>query len=106
MEGKSAQLLGVFKMNKIWVYLAVVWTSASVSSVLAQDAKLGRELYQGRCLECHKEAPYGTGVKKAQSLEGVRSMAKLWDSISPGTPWTRRDLDDVVSYLNQEFYHF
>ena len=93
-------------MNKIWVYVAVLWSFLSVSGVLAQDAKFGRELYQGRCLECHKEAPYGAGARKAQSLESVRAMAKLWDSISPGTPWTQRDLDDVVSYLNQEFYRF
>ncbi len=93
-------------MTKIWVYVAVLSSFSSASGVLAQDAQVGQELYQGRCLECHKEAPYGKGPRKAQSLESMRAMAKLWDSISPGTPWTQRDLDDVVSYLNQEFYRF
>lgn len=92
--------------RKLPVCVAALWTSLSTSAVMAQDAQLGRELYEGRCLECHEQAPYGKGTPKAQSLESVRSMAKLWDSISPGAPWTQRDLDDVVSYLNQNFYRY
>ena len=83
-----------------------LWTSLGARDILAQDAGLGQELYEERCLDCHKNAPYGEGPPKAQSLESVRSMSKLWDSISPGEPWTRRDLDDVVSYLNQKFYRY
>jgi mono/diheme cytochrome c family protein len=92
--------------SKLIVCVVTLWTFLSTSAVIAQDAELGRELYEGRCLECHTEAPYGKGPPKAQSLEAVRSTAKLWDSISPGTLWTQRDLDDVVSYLNQKFYHY
>ena len=82
-----------------WIYLCA-------GAVQAQDAVLGDALYKGRCLGCHKEAPYGKGPPMAQSPESLRAMAKLWDSISPGTPWTKQDLDDVVSYLNKQYYRF
>ncbi len=93
-------------IKKILACIAVFWASLGANGILAQGEGQGRELYEGRCLDCHKDAPYGKGPPKAQSLESVRSMAKLWDSLSPGTPWTQRDLDDVVSYLNQKFYRY
>ena len=95
------------KVNKnTLVFIALLWTALNTHAILAQDEVLGRELYEGRCLDCHEEAPYGKGPPKAQSLESVRAMAKLWDSISPGSPWTQKDLDDVVLYLNQTFYRY
>ncbi len=92
--------------KKIPVFIALLWTGLNTTAILAQDVVLGRELYEGRCLDCHKDAPYGKGPPKAQSLESIRAMAKLWDSISPGSPWTQKDLDDVVWYLNQKFYRY
>ena len=92
--------------KKILASIVVLWASLSASGILAQDLVLGRELFEGRCLECHKEAPYGKGPPMAQSLEGIRSMARLWDSISPGSLWTQRDLENVVLYLNQKYYHY
>ena len=91
--------------NKILVSAALLWASLSAGAQ-AQDPVLGKELYDGRCLACHKKAPYGNGPPVALTLENVRAMAKLWDSISPGALWTRQDLDDVVSYLNQKYYHY
>lgn len=92
--------------KKILASIAMLWTFLNSSGGLAQDLVLGRELYEGRCLGCHKEAPYGKGPPMAKSLESIRSMAKLWDSISPGTLWTPRDLEDVVLYLNEKYYHY
>lgn len=92
--------------KKFLIFAAVAWASLNAGDISAQDVGQGRELYEGRCRDCHKEAPYGKGPAKAQSLESVRAMAKLWDSISPGTLWTSRDLDDVVAYLNQKFYRY
>jgi mono/diheme cytochrome c family protein len=94
-------------MRKSLIGIAsVLWGALNVTTTFAQDTKQGQALYEGRCLDCHKEAPYGKGPPKAQSVESVRSMAKLWDSISAGTQWTPRDVDDVVMYLNQKFYRY
>jgi mono/diheme cytochrome c family protein len=93
-------------ISKVRVCFLAFLASLSASAVLAQDEKLGKELYDGRCLSCHKDTPYGKGPPKAQSLEAVRATAKLWASIAPGTPWTQPDMDDVVLYLNQNFYHY
>jgi mono/diheme cytochrome c family protein len=93
-------------IKKILVISTTWWIFLSTGAVQAEDAVLGEELYKGRCLGCHKEAPYGKGPPMAQSQESLRSMAKLWDSISPGTLWTKQDLDDVVSYLNKKYYHY
>jgi mono/diheme cytochrome c family protein len=83
----------------------LLWVSLSVGAQ-AQYPALGKELYDGRCLGCHKEAPYGKGPPTALTLEKLRSMAKLWGSISLGTLWTKQDLNDVVSYLNQKYYYY
>jgi mono/diheme cytochrome c family protein len=91
--------------KKISVSIVFLWASLGAGAE-SQDAVLGKELYDARCLGCHKEAPYGKGLPMALNLESLRSMAKLWDSISPGTLWTKQDLDDVVSYLNQKYYHY
>lgn len=91
--------------KKIAVTIALLWTSFGAGAQ-SPDPVLGKELYEGRCLGCHKEAPYGNGPRKATNLDSLRATSKLWDSISPGTPWTKRDLDDAVSYLNQKYYQY
>ena len=93
-------------MKTILVTSTTWWIFLCAGAVHAQDAVLGEALYNGRCLGCHKEAPYGKGSPMAQSPESLRAMAKLWDSISPGTLWTKQDLDDVVSYLSKKYYRF
>jgi mono/diheme cytochrome c family protein len=91
--------------KKVVVLIVLLWAPFGAGAQ-SQDPVLGKELYDGRCLGCHKEAPYGKGPPMARNLESLRSMAKLWDSISPGTLWTKQDLDVVVSYLNQKYYHY
>jgi mono/diheme cytochrome c family protein len=91
--------------KKISAIVVLLWMSFGAGAQ-TQDPVLGKELYGGRCLGCHKDAPYGKGPPMALNLENLRAMAKLWDSISPGTLWTKQDVDDVVSYLNQKYYHY
>ena len=86
--------------------LSSVFVLIGPNAAAVQDEILGKELYDARCLSCHKEAPYGTGAPKAKSLDAVRSMTKLWANLAPGKAWSQKDLDDVVEYLNKQFYHY
>jgi mono/diheme cytochrome c family protein len=92
--------------SKVSVCFVIFVVMLGASRVSAQNDAPGKEHYDARCLSCHKDTPYGKGQPKAQSLDAVRATAKLWASIAPGTPWNQQQMDDVVRYLNQNFYHY
>ena len=49
--------------QKILASIAVLWASLSANGVWAQDLVLGRELYEGRCLESLRDRfPAACGV--------------------------------------------
>ena len=64
INDRLLQILGLF-----WFGIAVLWALLSANGVWAQDLVLGRELYEGRCLECHKDAPYGHQRKGTQQTQ-------------------------------------
>lgn len=72
---------------------------------LAQDAALGRALYETHCLACHYERIH----KRDPSRSLVRSHAGLRVEVAKraaqtGRAFSPRELDDIAEYLNRSHY--
>lgn len=82
----------------------------------AGDAERGRELHQENCIRCHASmqggiyGADGTGIyvrenRRIDSLEGLYNQVRRCKT-SLGVSWPEDQIEDVVTYLNQNFYKF
>ncbi|ORU89554.1 MAG: hypothetical protein A6F71_00900 [Cycloclasticus sp. symbiont of Poecilosclerida sp. M] len=71
----------------------------------AVDINNGRTLHNENCLSCHTTDKYISKTRKVQDLAALESRVKRCD-FSLSTQWFEEDIEDVVAYLNQDFYKF
>jgi mono/diheme cytochrome c family protein len=88
----------------------LIITGISLLSLLsfnsfAVDLKNGHSLHNDNCIACHTTDKYTSKTRKVQDLAALTSRVKRCD-FSLGTQWFEEDIEDVVAYLNQEFYQF
>lgn len=70
----------------------------------AGDAARGEQLHRS-CLQCHGTELYGPPRRKVASLAALRKETVRWsDHYNPA--FTRAEIDDLVAYLNRDFYKF
>lgn len=73
--------------------------------VAAADAERGGKLYETRCQACHTSSVHNRGARKAKSFDEIRAQVLRW-SAEAGGNWDADEINDVIVYLNQRYYHF
>jgi len=75
------------------------------SPALAADLDNGDELHMDSCTGCHDSQLYTRAERKVRDLAGLgRQVRFCKDNL--GVPWFDDEVDDVIAYLNHEFYKF
>jgi mono/diheme cytochrome c family protein len=70
----------------------------------AGDPVKGETLHQS-CLQCHGTELYVPPKRKITSLAALRRETARWgDYYNPKL--TKREIEDLVAYLNRDFYRF
>lgn len=84
----------------------------SLSAAQAADPARGEQLYNTHCTACHaslmggdKTAIFTRPKRIVRSFDGLKKRVQFCESMT-STDWTQKEIDDVVAYLNQEFYKF
>jgi cytochrome c5 len=65
----------------------------------------GQQLYENHCRVCHSSAVSIRKNHKAHSYVDIQKWVYRW-SLYLKLEWTEQDIQDVVNFLNQHFYHF
>ncbi len=91
-----------------WPTLALaagLWCGLTgVPAFAAGDAARGAALHSA-CLGCHGTELYVPGRAKVKSLPALRKELDRWnDRYNP--KFTKQELEDLVAYLNRDFYRF
>jgi mono/diheme cytochrome c family protein len=77
---------------------------ASQISVAAGDPVNGEKLHQD-CLGCHGTELYVAPKAKVRSLAALRREVDKWnDRMNP--KFTRQEIEDLIAWLNRDFYKF
>ncbi len=92
--------------------LFVLLGGMAVHAFAAPDLARGKALHDENCIKCHAGMVGGDGTaiytrpnRRIDSLDGLRHQVnRCKDSL--GMPWPADQIDDVVHYLNHDFYHF
>jgi len=92
--------------------LSLLLAGFAATSGAAPDLARGKALHDENCIKCHAGIVGGDGTaiytrpdRRIDSLEGLRHQVnRCKDSL--GLPWPADQIDDVVYYLNHNFYRF
>lgn len=97
---------------KKWFFLMVGLLFLGTQAVYASDAENGEQLHDDNCISCHKSQMGGDANKiytrsdrKVKSFQGLKKQVGTCRDML-GLTWFDEEVDDVVAYLNQTFYHF
>lgn len=90
------------------VFIALVFSQ----STYATDISKGKSLHDENCINCHASllGGDGTGIytrenRKMESYAGLdKQVRRCRDSL--GMAWPEEQIIDVITYLNDSFYHF
>ena len=76
-----------------------------VIPVDAADIENGDDLHFENCTGCHQESIYTRDDRNVQSMERLGLQVRFCkDTLE--LSWFDEDVDDVVEFLNQNYYHF
>lgn len=83
---------------------ALTLALATPPALAAGDAAKGEQLHRS-CLQCHGTEVYVPPKRKVKTLAALRKETARWgDYYNPG--FTKAQIEDLVAYLNRDFYKF
>lgn len=75
------------------------------TSSSAADIGNGSELHLESCTRCHDSAIYTRADRKVQNLPNLGTQIRFCKD-NLGVTWFDDEVDDVIGFLNQNYYHF
>lgn len=73
--------------------------------VFGADPENGDDLHFTHCTGCHDESVYTRDNRVVQSRERLGAQVRFCkDTI--GLTWFDDEVEDVIEYLNRDYYHF
>lgn len=65
----------------------------------------GKKLHADKCVSCHTAEIYTREEHKVTHYEGLQSRVETC-AVNLDLPWFDNDINDVVAYLNTDYYKF
>lgn len=84
---------------------ALVITAFSLASANAADLDNGDELHFDNCTGCHDSSVYTRADRRVKSLERLGAQVRFCKD-NLGLTWFDDEVEDVVHYLNKNYYHY
>jgi mono/diheme cytochrome c family protein len=90
-------------MRRISVVLSLLILATTLASqAQAADPDKGKALVEKQCTGCHGDEVYGRKIKSLAALQGQVDICVT----ATKTDWSVAQKEDVVAYLNKEYYKF
>jgi cytochrome c2 len=85
-------------------YLPVI-IAFCTTATQAADIENGNDLHFENCTGCHDSTVYTRDDRKVGSLARLGTQVRFCKD-NLGLTWFDDEVDDVIAYLNKEYYHF
>jgi hypothetical protein len=90
-------------MNTRTLFTALIFTTTTPA--IAADQENGSELHAESCIRCHDSSVYTRDNRRVQSLSKLGTQVRFCkDNLA--VPWFDDEVDDVIHYLNSQYYKF
>ena len=86
------------------LFLGVAAT-ATVDAAPVGDSVKGKKLHETYCVECHDSKVYTRPNRRVNSLEGLIGQVKTCSRL-PKDLLSPAQVNDIIVYLNDTYYHF
>jgi hypothetical protein len=85
--------------------LSILLMSSAYASELPGDSAEGKRLYDANCTGCHDTGIHTRNDRIVQSLDALKK--RLGDcSHMAGKAFSATETQDIIKYLNDQFYQF
>jgi mono/diheme cytochrome c family protein len=92
------------RMPRAAALLALTLAACAKGPAVTGDAARGEKLHEA-CLQCHGTEVYVPPQRKITALAALQDEVVRWgDYYNPAL--TGQEVDDLVAYLNRDFYRF
>lgn len=96
-------------LMKVFAPLAFITMAFCMTLAIADDRKPdvehGKKLHEAKCMGCHDNRQYTRPNRIIHTFEDLHARVEFCDSAANAN-FSLNDLDDVVEYLNVNFYKF
>jgi len=96
--------------KSVQVLLAVLFFALMSQSSLAANPAHGKDLHDANCLSCHASLMggnpnviYTRADRRVNTIEGLKNQVTRCKT-TVGVAWPEDQIQDVVEYLNSNFY--
>jgi hypothetical protein len=86
-------------------WMLAVLMSAAYAASLPGDSANGQRLYEANCTGCHDNSVMTRQNRSVQSLEALQEQFENCAHMA-NAHFSESEAQDVLKYLNDEFYHF
>jgi hypothetical protein len=94
------------KVKSFFYFIVIAGIACILSSpVMAADAAKGKILHDAKCFGCHDTHQYTRKNRIIHTFEDLQGRVEFCDAASKAG-FSPEDIEDVVAYLNKEFYKF
>lgn len=80
----------------------LVWLATTAN---AADIENGEDLHFEHCTGCHDSSVYTRDNRNLRSFERLGAQVRFCKD-SLGLTWFDDEVEDVIEFLNQKYYHF
>ncbi|MHB8533887.1 MAG: c-type cytochrome [Sulfuricaulis sp.] len=88
------------------LFPALITLSVSAqAATLPGNAEQGKKLHDAKCMSCHNDSVYTRKDRHVTSLKGLHDQVGACGHMADVT-LGKTQVDDLVKYLNQNFYKF
>jgi cytochrome c2 len=85
--------------------LVALLVAAMAQTATAADAVHGENLVMEHCTGCHDDSVYTRKERRVTTLDGLQNQVRRCE-LQLGLKWFEEDINDVVTYLNRQYYRF
>ncbi|VAX13745.1 hypothetical protein MNBD_GAMMA24-1494 [hydrothermal vent metagenome] len=100
------------KSNLLFILPLLLTSLLATNTYAAGDASNGKALHDANCIRCHKsimngdpDSIYTRKDRRINSYQGLENQVNRCKN-NIGIAWPQEQINDVVTYLNQQFYKF
>ncbi len=92
-------------MRILCASLTILLTPGAYAAALPGDNASGKRLADAHCTRCHDTGVYSRKNHKIRSLDALEKQVDRC-SHAADTSFSAIETQDIVKYLNDNFYHF
>jgi len=83
----------------------ILMVPSAHAAPLPGDSANGKRLLEANCMECHQTDIFTRKDRKVQSLDALQEQVSGCTHMARKA-FSARETEDLLKYLNDQFYHF